>query len=256
MKVKNISPIPFHEISYNSSGKGRSVLKLPFYKVTVDKLPDGVSSFVLTSDLQGREFDKNSNRLLGEVVAEELALLCELGELPPINFVALAGDFYDYPDLRKLGGTGDVTSVWSAFANLFPSVVGVLGNHDIIRLEELADNAFVLDGTTVQCAGINIGGVSGVIGSRTKNQRKSQDGFMKELQKVARYKNDLILLHLGPKGSLSEQKGDPTISEFFKSNGQGIVAFGHYHWQNPFATLGKSHLLNLDKRVFVVTEGD
>lgn len=256
MKVKNISPSPFHEISYNSSGKGRSVLKLPFYKVTVDKLPDGVSSFVLTSDLQGREFDKNSNRLLGEVVAEELALLCELGELPTINFVALAGDFYDYPDLRKLGGTGDVTSVWNAFANFFPSVVGVLGNHDIIRSEELADNAFVLDGTTVRCAGMNIGGVSGIIGTITRNQRKSQDDFMKKLQTVVRYKDDLTLLHLGPKGALSEQKGDPTISEFLKDNGQGIVAFGHRHWQSPFATLGKNHLLNLDKRVYVVTEGD
>ena len=80
---------------------------LPFYKAIVDELPKGISSFVLTSDLQGREQNKKTNRLVGEAVAEELSLLFELGEVPQINFIALAGDLYDHPELHKLGGTGD-----------------------------------------------------------------------------------------------------------------------------------------------------
>ena len=126
MNILKIEDNPFHEVNFKSSGPRGAVRYrvLPFYKVKVEKLPKGVTSIVATSDLQGREAG-DENRLLGEAVAEELMILQELGEIPKIELVILAGDLYDYPDCRKKGGTGDVTSVWNAFAKDFGAVVGV-----------------------------------------------------------------------------------------------------------------------------------
>ena len=82
MKILSIEGQPFHEISYKSSGPSGKIRNssLPFFRATVDELPTGISSIVATSDLQGREIS-GTNRLLGEVVAEELTLLYELEEI-------------------------------------------------------------------------------------------------------------------------------------------------------------------------------
>jgi len=126
MKILNIEAQPFYEIAYKSSGRKGKVqhCRLPFYKVFVDALPDGVSAIAVTSDLQGRE-SGGKNRLLGEQVSEELKLLADVGDIPHVNGVVLAGYLYDYPDCHKLGGSGDVTDVWNAFAEDFSDVVGV-----------------------------------------------------------------------------------------------------------------------------------
>ncbi|WP_411992079.1 metallophosphoesterase family protein [Agarivorans sp. DSG3-1] len=255
MKFLAVSEAPFYEIKYRSSGRGGEVrnVVLPFYKAIVDQLPQGISSFVLTSDLQGREQNQKTNRLIGELVAEELSLLSDMGEIPSISFVALAGDFYDHPQLHKVGGTGDVAGVWNAFAKEFPIVVGVLGNHDIVAESHLASNAIVLDGNSKNCLGIRIGGVSGIIGSSDRNQRKSQPEFMRALAKVTSVKNDLILLHLGPEDTVNSQKGDPEITNHLLTKDTGIVAFGHHHWRKPFIELGKNQMLNVDKRLYLIT---
>lgn len=255
MKFIEVSANPFHELRYRSSGRGGEVreLVLPFYNAIVDELPKGVSSFVITSDLQGREQDKKTNRLVGEAVAEELSLLTELGEIPSIDFITLAGDLYDHPELHKLGGTGDVTTVWNAFAKEFPLVVGVHGNHDIVQESELAPNTIVLDGNSTNCFGVRIGGVSGVVGRSDRNHRKSQQEFMRALTKVTHGKNDLILLHQGPEDSKNEQRGDPEITAHFLSKGDAIIAFGHCHWTIPFIELGKNQVLNVDNRLYLVT---
>ncbi len=258
MKFLEISEDPFHELKYRSSGRGGEVrnVTLPFYKAIVDELPKGISSFVITSDLQGREQSKQSNRLVGEAVAEELSLLSELGKIPPIAFIALAGDLYDYPELHKLGGTGDVTSVWNAFATYFPFVVGVHGNHDTVQDSKLAPNTVILDGNSTNYMGVRIGGVSGVIGCSDKNQRKSQQEFMGALTKVTHGKNHLILLHQGPEDIQNEQRGDPEITEHLLSKGSGIVAFGHCHWAKPYIILGKNQVLSVDHRLYLVTTGN
>ena len=59
-------------------------------EVLTVKSDKGGMVLVATSDLQGREQDPK-NRLLGELVAEELAVLHELGEIPFIHGVLLAG---------------------------------------------------------------------------------------------------------------------------------------------------------------------
>ncbi len=225
---------------------------MPFYRATVDYLPEGVSSFVVTSDLQGREDDQSQNRLVGEAVAEELLLLHEIGEIPFINFIALAGDLYDHPEMHKLGGTGDVTSVWNAFAKYFDFVIGVHGNHDKINDSAMASNTLVLDGTSSNIKGIRIGGVSGIVGRSDRNQRKSEDEFLRALTKVTRGKNNLILLHQGPEDNINQQLGDAKITAHLESKGDGIVVFGHCHWTKPFITIGKNQVLNVDNRLYLV----
>jgi len=83
VKILSCKSQPFYEMAYISSGRRGTVrhCRLPFYKVYVDALPDGVSAIAVTSDLQGREGGKK-NRLLGEVVSEELRLLADVGDIP------------------------------------------------------------------------------------------------------------------------------------------------------------------------------
>ena len=226
---------------------------LPFYRVFVDVMPGDISAFVAMSDLQGRE-KKGSNRLLGEVVAEELAVLEELGEVPKIDLTILAGDLYDYPDCNKKAGTGDISSVLNAFAAHFPNVVAVLGNHDMLGQAALADNVTVLDGDSCMIKGIIIGGVSGIIGRPGKNQRKDEASFLKAMEKATRKGLDLLVLHEGPKGPELDQYGSEAIKEFLLCQKRiGLVLFGHSFWERPLERIGAVDVLNLDSRVFVFT---
>lgn len=109
----------------------------------------GITSIVALSDLQGRETGQR-NRLIGEQVVDELIALQELGMISDIDLVILAGDLYDYPDCRKLGGTGDVTNVLNAFANKFEKTFGVLGNHDKVTEDKLLPNVSILDGNVIK----------------------------------------------------------------------------------------------------------
>lgn len=256
MKVLDIDDNPFHQMIYRSSGRNGVIRRvvLPFYKAKVDSLPEGVTSFVATSDLQGRERDKKSNRLVGEAVAEELLLLQQLEEIPKVDFVVLAGDLYDYPDCRKLGGTGDVTTVWNAFAEFFGSVVGVHGNHDTVSEANLATNTVILDGTQTDLNGVNIGGVCGIIGRVERNQRKTEEQFKKALQKVTSDKNDLVILHQGPDDTENNQKGEPFIREHLENNGSSLVIFGHCHWTEPLINIGNNQVLNVDNQLYLFTE--
>lgn len=134
----------------------------PFYYARASGLPEGIGSIVLTSDLQGRERERQ-NRLLGEVVAEELGLLADLVDIPPIDLAILAGDLYEYPDCHKRSGSGEVSSVWQAFAGI-SQVLGVHGNHDVLSApRELPRHARVLDGDILKMNQLVIGGVGGII---------------------------------------------------------------------------------------------
>ncbi|WP_444930780.1 metallophosphoesterase [Microbulbifer sp. SSSA002] len=256
MKIVKIEDKPFHDIMYRSSGRGGEVrsLTLPFYRVQVDALPKGYSAIVAVSDLQGREADIKSNRLVGEAVAEELLLLMELGEIPEVNLVLLAGDLYDYPDSKKLGGTGDVTAVWNAFSEITENVVGVHGNHDTVQEEILAANVRVLDGEIQAINGLNIGGVSGIIGRSGRNQRKSSTEFNKALRKAVNNKTEITLLHQGPDDPLNSQIGEPLVRDYLESQGSSLVLFGHCHWEIPYIDIGKHQVLNVDNRLYVFTD--
>jgi Icc protein len=158
MKILNIEDKPFHELVYRTTGE--KFVTLPFYNVQVDVIPRGISSFVATSDIQGRELNKEHDRLVGFAVAEELALLQEIGEIANISLILLAGDLYASPELGK-GDSGNVTSVFNAFAERFKHVVGVNGNHDIVEDELLNSNINILDGDVIDFNGLKLGGVGG-----------------------------------------------------------------------------------------------
>ncbi len=253
MKILDVAEDPFHSISFRSSGKnGRAVRRsLPFCFVTVKGLPKKIGCIVVSADLQGRE-GQGKNRLLGRVVAEELAVLEKQKTIPKVGLVLLAGDLYDVPGCDSRGGTGKVTKVWNAFAKRFPYVMGVHGNHDIVTEDELLENVCILDGTVSHCSGLTFGGVSGVIGRIDRNQRKTEDDFMAALKSVTKHKPDLVLLHEGPDDPERKQRGNPVIREHLERKYNGITVFGHRFWEQPFQSFGKSQLLNTDSRVFVL----
>lgn len=190
--------------------------------------------------------------MLGEVVAEEIVLLSELGEIPKVDLVLLAGDLFDYPDCRKLGGTGDVTPVWEAFSARFDTVVGVLGNHDILDTDALSDNAKILDGASVARKELRIGGVSGIIGRPDRNQRKEKAEFLEMLRRAILRRNDIVLLHQGPDDPESGQIGEPAVREVLEAQGNCFILFGHCFWPNPLVKQGGNHVLNVDSRVVVL----
>jgi len=255
MKIIHIDDTPFHQLAYRSSGRQGipRVMQLPFYKARVTALPEGLEAIVAVSDLQGREKDQRHNRLVGEAVAEELALLTELNEIPSIGCVLLAGDLYDYPDCRKMGGTGDVTSVWNAFASISPQVIGVHGNHDTVHEQSLVAHVSILDGHVQAMGNMQVGGVSGIIGREDKNQRKSKQQFIAALQSALKDITQVLLLHQGPNDPYLQQKGEPLIRDFLEHQGSALVIFGHCHWSTPLIDIGANQVLNVDQRLFVMT---
>ncbi len=255
MKIINIEEKPFHELPYKSSGKGQPrYCSLPFYFAYVDKLPNNTTSIIATSDLQGRE-DHENNRLLGEAVSEELTLLNNLQIIPNFELIISVGDLYDKPKLNKYGASGEVGSVINSFANICENVVIVHGNHDIIKnTTDILDNVTILDGNAIKFSNITISGVSGIIGKPERNQRKSEEEYLKLLKKIAPKKADITLLHQSPKGNKPKQIGDINIQEHFINQGQTLLISGHCHWENHLAELGKTQVLNTDSKVFVLLE--
>ena len=109
---------------------------LPILSGTVDALPDDLSALLIASDLQGVAPSADHGgalALLGEVLAQELRQLEDLDLIPPSRQIGviLAGDLFSAPAGDKRGATGDVRSVWSAFAREARWVAGVAGNHDL-----------------------------------------------------------------------------------------------------------------------------
>jgi len=252
MKILDIEKEPFHKLKYHSSGPKRTIAKciLNFYKVKVDVLPEGVTSMVVSSDLQGRE-DGQANRLVGEYVVDELMTLQEQGLISHVDLVILAGDLYDYPDCLKRGGSGDVTSVWNAFATNFDNVIGVHGNHDMVNENELLSNVTILDGNVIRYKDIKIGGVSGIIGKVTRNQRKSHEQFEHELSNIISKKCDIVVLHAGPDDPENNQRGEPMVRHQLENTNTGLVIFGHCFWGIPQIPIGTNQVLNVDSKVFI-----
>lgn len=127
MRITVIDQAPLHALAYRTAAPGGGVLhaSFPLYGATVDRLPAGCQALVVCSDLQGivdtPSSEDGAPRLLGEALAEELALLAELGSIPPTAAVGLllCGDLYVRPALDARGGLGNVRPVWRAFARRF-----------------------------------------------------------------------------------------------------------------------------------------
>ena len=272
MKIIDFESVPFRILPYLNAGRGPGQFTkdlLPIHRAAVDRLPDDTDAVIVTADLQGREvFPKgrphspDGLRLLGEVLPAELAddVLRDIGEFDPRRIgVLLAGDFYTVPALDKRGGSGDVTSVWQAFAEQFGWVVGVAGNHDTFgenrtKPKRLPSNSHYLDGEVVRVGGLKIAGLGGIIGNPQRIQRRTEDDYLQCLEELLLQEPSIIISHDGPDGPDNGQRGMPSVRNLIDQLPPPILIRGHAHWDVPFATLaGGTQVLNVDARVVVLT---
>ena len=267
-RVDEIQKEPLHMIPcVNCAPGGRRVeyTHLPILQGHAPDLPDGVDAVIVASDLQAFDTDlvpPPERRLIGLELAEELELLCELGELPDASRVGvlLAGDLYAIPTLDKRGGLGDVERVWEAFAQRFAWVAGVAGNHDSFSgradFEEilLPNNAHLLHGDVVELGGVKFAGISGIVGKSGKPWRVPRQRWSCLLQKVMYREPDVLILHQGPQIPEARLGGLDWINEQLeKFDHKPLVICGHEHWSTPLATTrGGHHVLNVDYRCVVL----
>jgi 3',5'-cyclic-AMP phosphodiesterase len=127
MKILAVEPEPFHVVRYLvSAGPHPLSSDLPFYRAVVEGLPEGLDAIIATGDLQGTEKTTDGSRsqkLLGDVLASEIAVLRKRGSLPAKNSTAavLTGDFQPRAD------EGDVRAVWFALGDACRWIAGVAG---------------------------------------------------------------------------------------------------------------------------------
>lgn len=247
MRISDFDSAPMHWMPYQTSGPGGKIrdTELPFHHATLDA-GSADQTLLFTSDLQGRV----QGDLLGVALAEELEMLIELGEIPSLDGIVLVGDLYDHPDLAKLGASGDVKEVYEALGAIAP-VISVLGNHD--RLEEVPEGSIVLDGDVCDWQGLRVGGVGGIVGQPSRPMRRTIEDFQKLLKRVLAKRPDLLLLHQGPTGVESGQRGLDEIAEVLPRGRKGLAVFGHCHWATPMCMLGELQCLNVDARVVIAT---
>jgi len=244
-------PELIHEIPYLSSGS-TSPRELTL-KVSTVRYNSGRRvnpTFAALSDLQGRE-TAATNRLLGELVADEIIALQELELLPALDLCLLCGDFFDYPDLRKLGGTGDVTDALNALSNIAKQTFVVLGNHDLITADELSPSIQILDGNTIRTESFTISGVSGIIGNPKRNNRKTESEFLKSVRNCSTSRTDVLMLHQGPTGADDRSFGLSSVNDCLRKRSGLLTLFGHCHWDEPFHSEGTNLYGNVDARVLV-----
>lgn len=260
MKAKSIAAVeqvPFYQLEYKTSGKdpGKPIRKtLGFHLAKTPGLVQGEKCIVLASDLQGREIG-GSNRLVGERVAYEITQLVAKKQIPPVAAVILCGDLYEYEDFRKRGGTGSVFEVYDAISKVAEQVVGVLGNHDVLESGAiLPSNVTILDGSITSIGSLSIGGVGGIIGDPKRHLRKTEEEFLKVMEKVTRRRPDILLLHQGPEDAVRGRRGNASIALSLETGYRGLTVFGHTHWEWPFLLdQGDGQSINVDGRVVVVT---
>jgi Icc-related predicted phosphoesterase len=270
MKVIDFASSPLSEFRFLNAGKGPGAFyedRLPIHHARVDQLPNGLDAIIVTADLQGRERFQNAHRrplrLLGEVVPTYLIqeILPQLGMNDPSRVAALlAGDFYTVPALDKRGGTGDVSSVWQKFGEVFAWVAGVAGNHDtfgekVAQRPRFPRHLHYLDGDTVEMTGLRVAGIGGIIGNPSRHQRRSEESFLCTLELLLQEHADVILMHEGPEGTLAGQPGSSRIRALLEKSQPALVIRGHAHWDNPLIQFDNGlQVLNVDARVVILTE--
>lgn len=271
MRILEIHSEPIAEIPFLNAGKGAGNFyedRIPVLEAVVDELPEGTCGVIATGDLQGREcFHRDRReplRLIGEVLPDILETeVLPNNDLPATGEMGalLAGDFYTVPGLDKRGGSGNVTPVWEAFAEQFAWVVGVAGNHDMFGEDraakpEIAGDVYYLDGGYVELGGLRIAGLSGIIGNPSRLQRRTQEDYLEELERVLSVPTDILLMHDGPDAPETGLRGSSLVREVIEVLEPTLVVRGHAHWQEPLAELdGGVQVLNVDCRAVVMCEG-
>ncbi|RKH34852.1 metallophosphoesterase [Corallococcus praedator] len=266
MRILTLDTVPMHAWRYlNAAPRGGTETQLlPLLRGTVDTLPEGVEALLVTSDLQGvapHPRQEGAVALLGEVLADALALLGEEDTLPPSGHigVVLAGDLYSAPGANVRGASGDVRSVWWAFAEHFRWVVGVAGNHDTFgspreqaRFQQ-QPGLHLLDGGTIDLEGLRVGGVGSIMGRGDKQGRREEPDQLRLLEDALSHSPDMLVLHQGPDVPGTQLRGSTAIRLALPEREAPLVVCGHAHWETPLATLpGGAQVLNVDSRVVLL----
>jgi hypothetical protein len=266
IRIVKIDP-PFHSLSCRvaMSGGHSGLEKIPFFRAFATGLPSGLDGLICTSDLQdvpcGGEPDFAS-RMLGEVVAEELLLLAQMGEIPPANRqgVILVGDLYAFPEAAERGGKGYVRPVWTAFRERFRWVAGVAGNHDLFgdgntELDALKGEreVFYLDGNSWRMDGLQVAGIGGIIGRPTKPFRRTEPDYLHALVQLIGAKRDVLVLHEAPEGPAAGLIGLGSVSAALEKGPAGLVICGHKEWAYPLCELANTtQILNVNLQVVLL----
>ena len=252
------------EIDYEDAGVHGGTLRrrLPFLVGRHVDLPPDLDGLILTSDLQGMEplASVESPRPLGRLVAHRLEELSRARTIPPTHRMGavLAGDLHSVPDLSRRGASGPVDAIWLDFADRFRWVAGVLGNHDQLEGRddlEARGNVHLLDGEVRNLDGLEIAGVSGIMGRPTKLNRKTPEHFLGLVRACCGRRPDLVVLHAGPSIEEEGLRGSHEVREILEKTTRQSVVFGHCHWPEPMRTIGETVLLNVDARVVLLLRG-
>lgn len=237
---------------------------LPVLVARATGLPNGLDGIVATSDLQAYDSTEKppfAPRLGGHAVIDVLQELEGRGAIPELSRMGalLPGDYYAVPTLDRRGGLGDVRGVWRAFAERFSFTVGVAGNHDAFgakteRKGAIPDdwNARLLDGENDDFAGLQIGGVCGVIGKKKKPWRHSKKKMKKKVRKASRGAQ-ILVLHEGPDVPGASVRGSSKVRKALLKVERPMTVFcGHRNWPEPHQRLGHHTIVNVDSRVVVI----
>jgi hypothetical protein len=267
MQIVAIESSPFHTFEHRTAaGGGRTATyAVELYRGKVRGLPDALDALVVASDLQGiapLAAEGGALRLVGEALAEQVAALADTGAVPALTKVGvvLAGDLYSAPAADQRGASGDVRTVWRAFAARCRWVVGVAGNHDTFGETPQEEASFaaeprihLLDGVTVVLDGLHIGGVGRIIGDPNKPGRREEREFLRAMRRVLAEKPAMLVMHHGPDAQRGQLRGHPEIRRALDRSGTVLVVCGHVYWPSPVSELrGGAQVLNADGRVVLL----
>ncbi|MDI6098164.1 metallophosphoesterase [Actinoplanes sp. NEAU-A12] len=263
MRLLDGRPERLATIPYRAAGPGGVArnLQLAVERLRVDTLPGGCTALLATGDLQGIATSRDTGKpaLLGIALAGYLGLWAESGLFPAPGDIAvlLTGDLYSAPDADLRGATGDVSTVWAAFAAAgCPAVVGIAGNHDELSpawADDPGPGVALLDGTRYHHGDLTVAGVSGVIGVPAKPFRRTEEAFLATVDALTDPPPDVLLLHEGPRGTGPDQPGRATLRARLERRPPPLTLCGHVHWARPIAPLGAGHILNVDARAVLLT---
>ncbi|MEH1797130.1 metallophosphoesterase family protein [Nostoc sp.] len=265
MHIISISNLPIHEIQYltaASGGIGVIERYLPVLLAEVDYLPNNLEAITVTSDLQG--IDPKNQQLLGYLVIEELENLAENGKIPSLKNtgIILAGDLYAEVN-RRSGVVGDIREIWQAFNRRFCWVAGVAGNHDSlgntqeeIQIFKQNRSIYYLDGDIRRNGELNLAGISGIIGKKSKPFRRSEKEFIKAIRELIKQSPDILILHEGPdypQGNLVGKESIRKELEKINLTNNLLVICGHSYWKIPMIALENGiQVIKTDSRVIVL----
>lgn len=266
MRILEIQEEPIDHIPYDMvaprawhPGEPRNIVpaRFPVLQGFVDELPEDIDALLVASDLQGHIHDDLMGLAMPAMFEELLEVYAE--DCAPSRVgVILGGDLFSLPNKR--GGLGEVREVWRAFVSRFRWVAGVLGNHDQIGSHNRDVPRFqheqgvsLLDGSMARLDGLQIAGVSGVIGSSGKLNRRSASGYCSILERLLRKVPDLLILHETPDFPADDFPGKSVIRDELERGGRTLVCCGHRHWPEPLRELQNgTQVLNCEGRAVLL----